>query len=286
MVPGTSDTKSSSQSLSEHTYFNQERRLTEDEIVASMYEHPSSRLAWTVHRPQRGWYLRVRSPAFPPNAHVALCAIPRTSPNFLDGALTFGCRTNVPPPTLRDDPTASAHSYPPTPPTVSRTITEDASSPRSRLGQSDSTTALAASSSTTLAASSTTTLVAPSPPPAQASQITEFRLAPQPAVAAAAQAAPSLLARAFATLRTAQPVSTLSFELTRLPRMDGPPLLAFHDHTRAFSVASTTGVLELDTVAAQALGVHPSFWVTVALAYLEFLEDREVRPVLEAIDVS
>jgi hypothetical protein len=113
-----------------------------------------------------------------------------------------------------------------------------------------------------------------------------------------------LLSRAFAALRNAQPASTYSFTLTTLPssatssttsstpvsntvhhehglhlprRTHTPPLLAFHDHTGAFHVASTTGVIELDTTMAHALGVNPSFWVTVALAYLEYLEDREVR---------
>jgi hypothetical protein len=54
-----------------------------------------------------------------------------------------------------------------------------------------------------------------------------------------------------------------------------PPLLSFHDQTSTFNVASISGLIELDLAAAQAYGVHPSFWVTAALAYLEFLEERE-----------
>ena len=39
---------------------------------------------------------------------------------------------------------------------------------------------------------------------------------------------------------------------------------------------ATKGTLELDEKLIDVLGMAPSFWVAVALAYLEFLEDREV----------
>ena len=43
------------------------------------------------------------------------------------------------------------------------------------------------------------------------------------------------------------------------------------------TVRSVTGLLELDESAECDLGVAPSFWIAVALTYLDFLEDREVR---------
>jgi hypothetical protein len=235
--------------------------------VENVCEHGTGRVVWTVHRPKRGWYLRVRAPAFPPGAHVALRAPPRGDPGSADGALVFGCRTHAPP---RASDTPGPHSYPPTPGALDGTST--LSSSRVQLAQTPSTTALAAASSTTLVSSPS------EPAPTSASsQITEFLLAPHTALSGAPAPSAGLLARALATLRTRQPAPTYSFQLSpRASAPSAPPLLAFHDHTGAFAVASTTGVLELDTALAQALGVHPSFWVAIALAYLEFLEDREV----------
>lgn len=40
---------------------------------------------------------------------------------------------------------------------------------------------------------------------------------------------------------------------------------------------SVTGLLELDDGVERDLGVTQSFWIAVALTYLDFLEDREVR---------
>ena len=44
------------------------------------------------------------------------------------------------------------------------------------------------------------------------------------------------------------------------------------------TVRSVTGLLELDERVERDLGVAQSFWIAVALTYLDFLEDREVRP--------
>ena len=43
------------------------------------------------------------------------------------------------------------------------------------------------------------------------------------------------------------------------------------------TVRSVTGLLELDEGVERDLGVAPSFWIAIALTYLDFLEDREVR---------
>jgi len=55
------------------------------------------------------------------------------------------------------------------------------------------------------------------------------------------------------------------------------PLLVFHDQTPVLTVRSLTGLIELDKAEESYLGVDTSFWIAVALTYLEFLEEREVR---------
>jgi len=36
-----------------------------------------------------------------------------------------------------------------------------------------------------------------------------------------------------------------------------------------------TGLIEIDTKEERSLGVETSFWIAMALSYLEFLEERE-----------
>ena len=54
------------------------------------------------------------------------------------------------------------------------------------------------------------------------------------------------------------------------------PLLTFTDRTPTFSVL-TTGLLEINKGLERQMGIDPAFWVAVALAYLEFLTERDVR---------
>lgn len=54
------------------------------------------------------------------------------------------------------------------------------------------------------------------------------------------------------------------------------PLLTFHDQTPVLTVRSLTGLLEIDRSEEILLGVDTSFWIAIALTYLEFLEEREV----------
>ena len=56
-----------------------------------------------------------------------------------------------------------------------------------------------------------------------------------------------------------------------------PPLITFHDRTPVWNFGSTTGLLEIDLAMERELGVDRAFWITVALAYLEFLTEREVN---------
>lgn len=49
------------------------------------------------------------------------------------------------------------------------------------------------------------------------------------------------------------------------------------------TVRSTTGLLEIDEAEAKLLGVQTSFWIGVALTYLEFLGERDVS---SSFDIS
>jgi hypothetical protein len=54
------------------------------------------------------------------------------------------------------------------------------------------------------------------------------------------------------------------------------PLIVFHDQTPVLTVRSLTGLIEMNKAEESYLGVDTSFWIAVALTYLEFLEEREV----------
>lgn len=55
-----------------------------------------------------------------------------------------------------------------------------------------------------------------------------------------------------------------------------PPLLTFLDETPTFSVR-TQGSLEINSRMEARFGVDRAFWISVSLAFLEFLEQRDVR---------
>ncbi|KAF7345003.1 hypothetical protein MVEN_01663100 [Mycena venus] len=55
-----------------------------------------------------------------------------------------------------------------------------------------------------------------------------------------------------------------------------PPLLTFHDRTPVMMVSTVTGLIEVDQAEEALLGVDSSFWIAVALTYLEFLQEKEV----------
>jgi hypothetical protein len=75
------------------------------------------------------------------------------------------------------------------------------------------------------------------------------------------------------TADAAQPTAVIPEQQTHLHT----PLLVFHDQTPVLTVRSLTGLIELDKAEESYLGVDTSFWIAVALTYLEFLEEREVR---------
>lgn len=94
---------------------------------------------------------------------------------------------------------------------------------------------------------------------------------------------PSFFGRMFSTLRNHAPSHSLSFTLSPIlssppqPPPTPTPLLTFHDRTPILIVRSVTGLIELDEQVESDLGVDQSFWIAIALTYLDFLEDREVR---------
>lgn len=67
------------------------------------------------------------------------------------------------------------------------------------------------------------------------------------------------------------------------PRPPLTPILVHHDRTPVFAVGSFTGLVEIDAGKEHALGLDRSFWIAVALTYLEFLEDREVSTLVSRL---
>ncbi|EIW74808.1 hypothetical protein CONPUDRAFT_140266 [Coniophora puteana RWD-64-598 SS2] len=125
---------------SDKVVWYKERFLNDTEIVEHVVHNHTSKICWTIHRPKRGWYIRLRAPSFPPGFFIALAPVPRSSPDYIDAALAFACRVNVrlppappfspaspssPSSSMRPRPTSAdstlsgdtvVHSYPPTPP--------------------------------------------------------------------------------------------------------------------------------------------------------------------------
>lgn len=162
------------------------------------------------------------------------------------------------------------HSYPPSPPTQFPTFLVQPPSPKSvhaKLGQ-----------------------LAPPPQQHNSTHIAQFLLAPHSTTHVPEQPehAPSLFTRVFSAFKNHAPSHSYSFTLCPIPSTPSPslphhapyspkPLLAFHDRTPLLAVSSTSGILEINDAEERSLGVNPSFWIAIALTYLEFLGDREVR---------
>ncbi|KAG7442692.1 uncharacterized protein BT62DRAFT_982397 [Guyanagaster necrorhizus] len=255
-----------------------ERFLTDDEIVEHIVHNPTSKICWTIHRPKRGWYIRIRSRHFPPGVFIPLAPVSPTSPHHVDAALSFFSRTNMP--YLREPEEAftfqegssslSVHSYPPTPPPPPPGSSSPSSSIKSEeyFGRNK-----------------------------HKPQVSEFILAPHSSQHVETTEDSTIFARAFAALRNHKPSHSNSFTLSRVAQPPVspppyasdpvlapterpksilcPPLLVFHDRTPVYSVASFTGTIEFDRAEEGLVGVDTSFWIAVALTYLEFLAERE-----------
>lgn len=264
-----------------------------------MIQHnQTSRVCWTIHRPFRGWYIRLRSSTFPSGAFIPLTPLPQNSPYHVDASLSFSSRTNPTPPSpgqpelvqtsltsQEDSSQTSVHSYPPTPTATHRRPPCAAA----ELPKKETSTQ---------------------------TQITQFILAPSGVPSMQNPIRQSVFSRALSLLKSHSPAYSNSFTLSRVPSntpLSPPPpyainlpasdasrstvnflpvpasscaaatsvvplhtpLLVFHDQTPVLTVRLLTGILEIEKTEEVLLGVDTSFWIAVALTYLEFLQERE-----------
>ncbi|KAF9468372.1 hypothetical protein BDZ94DRAFT_1279871 [Collybia nuda] len=265
---------------SETILWYKERFLSDEEIIEHLVHNPTSTICWTIHRPKRGWYVRIRAPSFPPGVFIPITPVPRASPHYVDAALSFSSRTNILPHVQPEHTSRpSIHSYPPTPPAVV-VQPPSPSSVHAKLDELPKGQTLR------------------KPPPS--SQITQFILAPH-STQPVQPTSNSFFARALSILKNHRPSHSNSFTLGRVtvsaplspppPYVAAsssaetppvapttptcPPVLVFHDRTPVLTVRSLTGLIEIEQREEQLLGVETSFWIAVALTYLEFLEERE-----------
>lgn len=258
-------------------------------LTFATQENATSTVQWTIHKPVKGWYIRLRSPSFSPGSFISLTPPPTSSPFHSEAALTFSCRTNVPTPPRTSTATSGSrrsrdsdvtltcestvHSYPPTPPPQNPAIRVSPPSPRSVHAK-----------------------LAEIPQARPAQQVMPFVLAPHSHAHVPHQQKQqlSVFARVVSALKNSAPSHSSSFTLSPVPPPSSPqiaagvvptptPLLTYHDRTPVWKVGSTYGLLEIDAERERELGVQTSFYVAVALTYLEFLTDREVSAVLDTL---
>ncbi|GBE87013.1 hypothetical protein SCP_1002590 [Sparassis crispa] len=283
-----------------------ERFLADEEIVEHLVENATSTIMWTIHRPKRGWYIRLRTPAFPPGVFISLLPLPQSSPYHADAALTFACRTNPPSYSLSNSPLTSSglkrsldsdvtqigepavHSYPPTPPPQGLTVLVHPPSPRLVQAKLEEI-------------APTQSIPRRRPPPLVQPAITHFLLTPHSAahIPQPPESA-SIFSRVMTAFKNNAPSHSNSFTLSpvSMPALTSPtppsslssaggqtfvaapvptpvPILTFHDRTPVYTVRSNFGVIEIDKLLERSFGVATSFYIAVALTYLEFLADRE-----------
>ena len=265
-------------------------------------------MLWEIHRPLRGWYIRLRSPRFPQNVFIPLVPVPPSSQYHLPGSLKFSCRTNVVPAVQPNSPPSMPSPSPRLPGTSSHSSTDsDATLTDASNGQFSPT-------HTYPPPPTPPSAVVPPPSPSavharldQLAQprvmISQYILLPHTHAAAAAPASEGLVSRALRALKNSAPAHSNSFTLCPLPVGPPPtpeanhhhhhhhphlsraafgltPLLTFEDTTPVFSVGSSTGVFEIHLDEIGKHGLDLGFWIAVALAYCEFVGDREVSWIL------
>ncbi|PFH45622.1 hypothetical protein AMATHDRAFT_8901 [Amanita thiersii Skay4041] len=317
-----------SEENSDQVLWFKERFLGDEEIIEHFIHNPTRSICWTIHKPKRGWYIRLRHPSFSPGIFIPFIPVPPASPYHIDAALSFSSQTtapsshhhHAPSPSLpsasssthfisQDDSSRSSiHSYPPTPPTVSVVIRPP--SPSGSISPPPSSQSPPHEADVTSQGMMTTTSNSsrPDPPPLRhrpPTLITQFILAPL-SISPQVPTTTTFITRALSMLKSHRPSHSRSFTLSRVPvvtpmsppppyssrsnvaLMDGAtaspplslapplvPLLVLHDRTPVLTIGSFTGLIELDHVEERTLGVDRSFWIAVALTYLEFLEERE-----------
>ncbi|KAA1467057.1 hypothetical protein DENSPDRAFT_832027 [Dentipellis sp. KUC8613] len=232
---------------SERVIWYKERYLAEDEIIEHVVENATSTLLWTIHRPLRGWYIRLRAPTFPPSVYISLLPLPKNSPHHTQAALFFSCRTNVPTSPVSPSYPSSSQSPPPPPPL---NPSSPSTSTKSSLESDDTLTEPSQSPvSHTYPPSPTPPAILVSPPSPRSvrakldslsplpahrlsrprMQITEFLLAPhvQPA-APEPQQDQGFFSRALRAFRNNTPAPSNSFMICELPpappQPPAPPL--------------------------------------------------------------
>ncbi|KAF8509454.1 hypothetical protein JB92DRAFT_2946664 [Gautieria morchelliformis] len=242
-----------------------ERVMTQDEIVERTVQQARCDGLWTTHRSKRTFIPLIPPAPKPAPASVTVGTIPTISaPEHLDGTLAFSVRTSRPTPEKASPGevriNVNTHSYPPTPPVAP-------------------------------SLSSSQTLSVPSPheikaklhaiTPQNPTTVTHFVFYPSLPLPTSTTLSPAPFAffsRALAYITPSLPIrSTASFTLAPSSPQVGNmavPLLTFTDRPPTFSVL-TTGLLEINKGIERQLGVDPGFWVAVALAYLEFLTERD-----------
>src|SRR6266478_1303362 len=259
-------------------------------------------MLWEIHRPLRGWYIRLRSPRFPQNVFIPLVPVPPSSQYHLPGSLKFSCRTNVVPTSHPNSPLSIRNPSPHLPGLSSHSSTD------SDVTLTDGPNGQFSPTHTYPPAPTPPRAVASPPSPSavhakldQLAQprvvISQFILLPHTHAAATAPASEGLFAKALRALKNNAPAHSNSFTLSPFP--DAPPtpeaphhhyhhlhlsrvafgltpLLTFEDTTPVFSVGSSTGVIEIYLDEIGKLGLDLGFWIAVALAYGEFVGDREV----------
>jgi hypothetical protein len=220
---------------------------------------------------------------------VPLLPVPPSSPYHSPASLKFSCRTNFASP-----PSASASRSP----SSSRVPVALHSSTDSDATLTDATNGqLSPTHTYPPPPTPPCMLVAPPSPsavhekldqlaqrrPRMSSVISQFILSPHTHLSAP-PASEGLFSRALRALRNGAPTQTKSFSLNPLPDKptvapsDGlAPLLTFHDTTPVFSVGSSTGVFEVHVDEVGRFELDLGFWIAIALAYGEFVGDREVR---------
>ncbi|KAG7087399.1 hypothetical protein E1B28_013369 [Marasmius oreades] len=265
-----------------------ERYLGDHEIVDHVVHNSTSTICWTVHKPLKGWYIRIRSPTFPPGVFIPLMPLSPRSPHYGEAALTFTSRTSIP--SVKDAEisiqasasaspnTSTVHSYPPTPPAVPSLVLQPASPPASPKSTTKPTSLDSEHSKISWTSTSTT----------------DFVIAPY----LPAATSPSLFSRIVSAIKDRETLGSNSFTISRIAVQAPPPyvstgtmgiaslasssptslkclpLLTFRDRTSFLTARSMNGLLELDQAEECLLGVDTAFWIAVALTYLDFLNDR------------
>ncbi|OJA10116.1 hypothetical protein AZE42_11723 [Rhizopogon vesiculosus] len=201
-----------------------------------------------------------------PISHLPM---PRSSPSYIDAAPSFSCRTNAPPDLqsssntskTSEDSISTVHSYPPTPPAALIVITPP--TPQSvnvRLEE--------------IPPSSIAPQKCDSSP--QATKMSQFLLTPTVDIFKQSTFANSIV-YAHAIQPKPQSQSTQCGKSDVTDYSSNPDaLLDLPRSHPLLTAASVTVLLEIDRAEERMLGVDTSFWIAVALAYWEFLEDREM----------